>query len=202
MFTGIIESVGRITAVENLGGDARLRFESDDGYLSGVAPGDSIACNGICLTAVEVGERGFSADLSGETLGATTAGSWVQGSRVNLEKALTPHKPLGGHLVSGHVDGVGQLLERREEGRSWRMRFEAPAELARYIARKGSITIEGVSLTVNEVEGRRFGVNIIPQTLSHTTLGGLAQGAAVNLEVDLIARYLERLLAVRAGEEE
>lgn len=197
MFTGIIESVGRIAEIESVGGDRRMRFDSSDGYLAGIGLGDSIACNGVCLTAVKLHEQGFDADLSGETLGATTAGAWVAGQGVNLEKALTAHKPLGGHMVSGHVDGVGRLVELSEDARSWRMRFEVPAELARYIARKGSITIDGVSLTVNEVEGRRFGVNIIPQTLNHTTLGGLKPGDAVNLEVDLIARYLERLLAAR-----
>jgi riboflavin synthase len=201
MFTGIVESVGRITAIEAIGGDRRMRFESSDGYLKGIALGDSVACNGCCLTAVKLYEQGFDADLSGETLSATTAGSWQQNQPVNLEKALTAHKPLGGHMVSGHVDGLGRLIERREDARSWRMLFEVPPELARYIARKGSITIDGVSLTVNEVEGRRFGVNIIPQTLTHTTLGALQPGDAVNLEVDLIARYLERLLAARAGEE-
>ncbi|MDB5968598.1 MAG: Riboflavin synthase alpha chain [Hydrocarboniphaga sp.] len=201
MFTGIVESVGRITAIEFIGGDRRMRFESSDGYLQGIALGDSIACNGCCLTAVKLYDQGFDADLSGETLGATTAGAWQQNQAINLEKALTAHKPLGGHMVSGHVDGLGRLIERREDARSWRMLFEVPAELARYIARKGSITIDGVSLTVNEVEGRRFGVNIIPQTLTHTTLGNLQTGDAVNLEVDLIARYLERLLAAR-GEEQ
>jgi len=197
MFTGIIESIGRIARIESIGGDRRMRFESTDGYLRGIGLGDSIACNGICLTAVTLYDQGFDADLSGETLGATTSGQWVEGQGINLEKALTAHKPLGGHMVSGHVDGVGRLIERHEDARSWRMLFEVPAELARYIARKGSITINGVSLTVNEVEGRRFGVNIIPQTMTHTTLGELAAGDAVNLEVDLIARYLERLLAAR-----
>lgn len=201
MFTGIIESIGQITALDDIGGDRRLRFESQDGYLRGVGLGDSIACNGVCLTAIKLYDQGFDADLSGETLAATTAGGWSVGRPVNLEKALTPHKALGGHLVSGHVDGLGWLVERHEEARSWRMTFEAPAAIARYIARKGSITIDGVSLTVNEVEGCRFGVNIIPQTLTHTTLGGLVSGAAVNLEVDLVARYLERLLSFRAGEE-
>jgi riboflavin synthase len=197
MFTGIIESVGRVEAVEPRGGDVRMRIESGDGYLADVAVGDSVAVSGICLTVREKLERGFLADLSMETLGATCSGGWQPGRRVNLEKALTPHKPLGGHLVSGHVDGVGHLVEKREEARSWRMRFEAPMELARYIASKGSITIDGISLTVNEVEGGCFGVNIIPHTLSQTTLGELEQGQAVNLEVDLIARYLERLLAAR-----
>lgn len=197
MFTGIIESVGRITAVDIRDGDARMQIEVDDGYLKGVALGDSVAVSGICLTVREQTARGFAADLSVETLQATSSGTWKPTRRVNLEKALTPHKPLGGHLVSGHVDGVGRLVDRHEEARSWRMQFEAPAELARYIARKGSITIDGVSLTMNDVDGGRFGVNIIPHTLSQTTLGDLQPGDAVNLEVDLIARYLERLLAAR-----
>ncbi len=201
MFTGIVESVGRISAVETTGGDRRLRFESGDGYLAGIGLGDSIACNGVCLTAITLYEQGFDADLSAETLKATTSGGWVLGQAINLEKALTASKPLGGHMVSGHVDGVGHLVERHEDARSWRMTFEAPVGIARYIARKGSITIDGVSLTVNEVEGCRFGVNIIPQTLTHTTLGALQAGHRVNLEVDLVARYLERLLSFRAGEE-
>lgn len=197
MFTGIVESIGVLSAVEPRGADTRLGFEARDGYLKGVRLGDSVAVNGVCLTAVQVSDLAFHADLSVETLQATTAGRWTLGTRVNLERALTPDKPLGGHLVSGHVDGVGHLVERVEEARSWRLRFEAPPELARYIARKGSITIDGVSLTVNDVGGRQFGVNIIPHTLEHTTLGGLAVGDPVNLEVDLIARYLERLLSSR-----
>ena len=197
MFTGIIESVGRIVSVEPRGGDVRMHIESADGYVSDVALGDSVAVGGICLTVREKTAQGFTADLSVETLQATSSGGWAAGRRVNLEKALTPHKPLGGHLVSGHVDGVGRLIERHQEARSWRMQFEAPAGLARYIARKGSITIDGISLTVNDVEGRAFGVNIIPHTLDQTTLGDLQPGDAVNLEVDLIARYLERLLQAR-----
>lgn len=197
MFTGIIESQGRIVAVEPRGGDVRMLIESDDGYLAGIALGDSVAVSGICLTVREKTEKGFTADLSVETLQATSSGYWIAGRRVNLEKALTPYKPLGGHLVSGHVDGIGRLVERYEEARSWRMQFEVPADLAKYIARKGSITIDGISLTVNDVEARRFGVNIIPHTLGQTTLGDLQPGDAVNLEVDLIARYLERLLQAR-----
>jgi riboflavin synthase len=197
MFTGIIESVGRIVSVEPRGGDVRLHVAAQDAYLSDVALGDSVAVSGICLTVREKTAQGFTADLSVETLQATSSRGWAAGRRVNLEKALTPHKPLGGHLVSGHVDGVGRLIERHQDARSWRMQFEAPAELARYIARKGSITIDGISLTVNDVEGRTFGVNIIPHTLDQTTLGDLQPGDAVNLEVDLIARYLERLLQAR-----
>jgi len=196
MFTGIIETVGRIARIDAVGGDRRMVFEAP-GFLRGTGLGDSIAVNGVCLTAVEYSDDQFSADLSAETLQLTTAGRWQVGQAVNLERALTPSKPLGGHLVSGHVDGLGRLLSRREEARSWRMEFEAPKGLARYIARKGSICIDGISLTVNEVEAERFGVNIVPHTLQHTTLGALREGDAVNLEVDQIARYLERLLAAR-----
>lgn len=196
MFTGIIEAVGRISQVSDVGGDRRLRFEAP-GYLTDIRLGDSIAVNGICLTATDCGPDHFDADLSAETLNLTTSGQWTIGRAVNLERALTPAKPLGGHLVTGHVDGVGTLVSRHEDARSWRFRFEAPAALARYIARKGSICIDGVSLTVNDVDGACFGVNIIPHTLSHTTLGALVAGDRVNLEVDLVARYLERLLEGR-----
>lgn len=197
MFTGIIEALGRIDSIEAVGGDRRMVFRAP-GYLRGTQLGDSIAVNGVCLTATSLSDDGFMADLSAETLNLSTAGRWQAGSRVNLERALTPEKPLGGHMVSGHVDGVGQLLERHEDARSTRMRFEVPAALARYVARKGSICIDGVSLTVNDVEGCTFGVNIIPHTLAHTSLGALQPGDAVNLEVDLIARYLERLLEARS----
>lgn len=197
MFTGIVEALGRIDVVEEIGGDRRMHIVTDGAYLDGVQSGDSIACSGVCLTAVRLLPRGFTADLSVETLKATTAGAWQAGARVNLERALTPAKPLGGHMMSGHVDGVGSLVEKHEEARSWRLTFEAPQALARYIARKGSIAIDGISLTVNEVDKNRFGVNIIPQTWTHTTLGGLTAGGKVNLEVDLIARYLERLIEQR-----
>ncbi|MDB5985968.1 MAG: riboflavin synthase [Nevskia sp.] len=197
MFTGIVEALGHIASVETVGGDRRLRIETAGSYLDGVQVGDSIAVSGVCLTAVELLSHAFVADLSVETLDATIARSWVVGTKVNLEKALTPAKPLGGHLMAGHVDGVGHLREKHEDARSWRLSFEAPAGLARYIARKGSVAIDGVSLTVNEVQGTRFGVNIIPQTWTHTTLGALQPGSAVNLEVDLIARYLERLIEAR-----
>ena len=196
MFTGLIEAQGRILSTETVGGDRRMVFEAP-GYLTGVNLGDSISVNGICLTAAALDGDRFTADLSAETLSLTTAGFWKPGRGVNLERALSLQKPLGGHLVSGHVDGIGRLLQKHEDARSWRMIFEAPVDLSRYIAGKGSICIDGVSLTVNEVEGQRFGVNIIPHTLEHTTLGTLASGDPVNLEVDLIARYLERLLAAR-----
>lgn len=197
MFTGIIETLGVIAESAAVGGDRRMLITASAGYLDGANLGDSIAVNGACLTAVEFRQNGFVADLSAETLTATTAQHWAAGHAVNLERALTPSKPLGGHLVSGHVDGVGRLLKKFEEARSWRMSFEVPKELARYIARKGSICIDGVSLTVNEVSGNTFGVNIVPHTMAHTTLGRLQEGDAVNLEVDQIARYLERLLAAR-----
>ena len=197
MFTGIIESQGEITAIEMISGDARMTFTASSGYLKGANLGDSIAVNGVCLTAVAFTPGGFVADLSAETLQGTTAGAWRASQPVNLEKALTPHKPLGGHMVSGHVDGVGHLVEKHEDARGWRLTFEVPKSLAKYIARKGSITIDGISLTVNEVQQTRFGVMIVPHTWQHTTLGTLNVGSAVNLEVDLIARYLERLLAAR-----
>lgn len=199
MFTGIVESLGRIAAIEAVGGDRRMQFVATDGYLDAVQLGDSVAVNGVCLTVVQRLPQGFAADLSCETLNVTTAADWRSGQRVNLEKALTAGKPLGGHLMSGHVDGVGRLVELSEDARSWRLRLLAPTALAPYIARKGSIAIDGISLTVNDVDGAEFGVNIIPQTFAHTTLGGARQGDAVNLEVDLIARYVERLLAVRGA---
>lgn len=197
MFTGIIEAIGHVASIENIGGDRRMVIKAQHACLHGVELGDSIAVNGVCLTASQLTNRGFVADVSAETLAATTARSWQPGMRINLERALTPNKPLGGHLVSGHVDGIGTLLTDQEDARSRRLMFEAPQELARYIARKGSITIDGVSLTVNEVRKNQFGVNIVPHTLRHTTLGELKAGGAVNLEVDLIARYLERLLSVK-----
>lgn len=174
-------------------------IEAPAGFLDGSNLGDSIAVNGVCLTAVELSATRFAADVSSETLNLTTAGQWRAGGAVNLERALTPSKPLGGHMVSGHVDGVGQLIARQDDARSIRLEFNVPAALARYIARKGSICINGVSLTVNEVSGLSFGVNIVPHTATHTTLGALRAGDAVNLEVDLIVRYLERLLEARTS---
>lgn len=196
VFTGIVEATGQVAQWSAIGGDRRLRVDAPS-YFAGAALGDSIAVNGVCLTAVELSPDYFCADLSAETLALTTAGQWALGARVNLERALTPAKPLGGHLVVGHVDGIAALADRHEDARSIRMSFDAPADLARYIARKGSVCLDGVSLTVNEVSGRRFGVNIIPHTAQQTTLGALQAGDAVNLEVDLVARYLERLLQAR-----
>lgn len=194
MFTGIVSGIGRLAAVERRGGDVRLSIEAPPGFLRGVKPGDSIACGGVCLTAVRLAPRRFAVDVSVETLRATTAGAWRPGTRLNLEKALTLAQPLGGHLVSGHVDGVGRLAAREPAGRSVRLRFSVPRALARYIARKGSVCVDGVSLTVNEEGAGGFGVNIVPHTLRHTTLGRLKPGDPVNLEVDLVARYLEKLV--------
>ena len=194
MFTGIIQAIGTLTRIEPRGGDARLTVATGKLPLSDTRLGDSIAVNGVCLTAVELGNGHFRADVSRETLALTTLGAASAGMPVNLELALLPTTRLGGHLVSGHVDGVGRILDQRDDGRSWRFTVEAPAELARYIARKGSICVNGISLTVNEVDGAVFGINIVPHTLAETTLGTTRPGDAVNLEVDLLARYLERLL--------
>lgn len=194
MFTGIIQSVGTVAAVENRGGDRRFRLRTGKLDLADVALGDSIAVNGVCLTAVELPGDGFVADVSGETLARTTLGALAAGSRVNLEKALTPSTRLGGHLVSGHVDGVGKVISRKPDARSVQFRIEAPATLAKYIAEKGSICCDGVSLTVNAVAGAVFDLNIVPHTISETTIDLWQPGVPVNLEVDLIARYLERLL--------
>ncbi|MGD2081470.1 MAG: riboflavin synthase [Chromatiales bacterium] len=194
MFTGIVQAVGRIAAVEARGGDVRLRIRSGRLALADVGIGDSIAVNGVCLTAVELPGDGFAADVSRETLSLTTLGELDTGSRVNLEKALTLATPLGGHLVSGHVDGMGEVIERRDDARSVRLRIRAPAGLARYIASKGSICVDGTSLTVNAVDGAVFDLNIVPHTLDETIIGDYVKGTRVNLEVDLLARYLERLL--------
>jgi riboflavin synthase len=194
MFTGIIQAIGSIAGLEPRGGDVRLRIRTGKLDMGQTQLGDSIAVNGVCLTAIELPGDGFAADVSRETLSLTTLGGLNAGSQVNLEKALTLSTPLGGHLVSGHVDGVGRVLERKDDARSVRLRIEAPAELARYIAHKGSICVDGTSLTVNEVEGAVFSLNIVPHTLEETVIDGYGSGTRVNLEVDLIARYLERLL--------
>jgi riboflavin synthase len=195
VFTGIVQDMGRIAALERRAGDVRLRVAVGRMPLGAVRTGDSIAVSGVCLTVVEHDAASFAADVSNETLSLTTLGELVEGSLVNLEPALRAGDPLGGHLVSGHVDGVGRVVSLAEDARSWRIRFETPPALARYVARKGSIAIDGVSLTVNEVEGREFGVNIIPHTFEATTIGGYAPGRRVNLEIDQVARYVERLLA-------
>lgn len=194
MFTGIIEAVGKITALEPKSGDMRLRVHTGKLDLRDVKLGDSIAVSGCCLTVIALPGDGFWADVSGESLARTILGDLRVGTAVNLEKALTPTTRLGGHLVSGHVDGVGTVTTFQEDARSWRLAIEAPSTLARYIAEKGSICLDGVSLTVNAVRGAVFELNIIPHTLTETTLAGYRVGRRVNLEVDLIARYLERLL--------
>lgn len=194
MFTGIVEAVGAIVAIEPKGGDLRLRIRSNGLDLGDVQLGDSIATNGVCLTVVGLPGDGYWADVSVETMNFTTISQWRVGSKVNLEKALTPQTRLGGHMVSGHVDGVGEVISRHPDGRSERFRLRAPAELARYIAHKGSITIDGTSLTVNAVDGAEFELNIVPHTLDKTVIGTYKPGTQVNLEVDVIARYLERLL--------
>jgi len=194
MFTGLIQAVGKIERIAPVGGDLRLSVDAGKLDLSAVSMGDSIAVNGVCLTAVELGQASFAADVSRETLAHTTLGDLRPGARVNLETALTLATPLGGHLVSGHVDGVGRVLEVREDARSWRLQVHAPAELARYIAHKGSIAVDGTSLTVNRVVGCVFDLNIVPHTITETIIGDYRAGTHVNLEVDLIARYLERLL--------
>jgi len=194
MFTGIIQSIGRIAAIERTGDDARIRIDAGKLDMSGVNSGDSIAVSGVCLTATTHSTAGFAADVSGETLSRTTLGSLGVGAEVNLENALTLATPLGGHLVSGHVDGVGSVVSRRDAGRSVQYRFRTPDPLAHYIAEKGSICVDGVSLTVNAVDGAEFEVNIVPHTLAETTLGKLKAGSPVNLEVDILARYLERLM--------
>lgn len=194
MFTGIIEAVGQIQSMQPRGGDVRLYVKTAGLDLADVKLGDSIAVNGVCLTAVELPGDGFWADVSQETIRRTALSRLKEGSRVNLEKALTPSSRLGGHLVSGHVDGVGKVLSLKEDARSWHFRIEAPAALARYIAEKGSITVDGTSLTVNAVDGAVFDLNIVPHTMQQTVMGEYQAGSPVNLEVDLIARYLERLL--------
>lgn len=194
MFTGIIQAKGEIMSIESMGRDARLRIHAGEIDLSTVAVGDSIAVSGVCLTVTALDDRGFRVDVSGETLSCTTFGNLNIGDRVNLEESLTPTTHLGGHFVSGHVDGVGEVVRRENDGRSVRLMVKAPKPLCRYIANKGSICIDGVSLTVNRVDGCQLEINIIPHTLEKTTLSHYRHGTQVNLEVDLIARYLERLV--------
>ncbi len=194
MFTGIVQAIGQLAQRRSVGGDLRLFVKTGSLDLADVKCGGSIAVNGVCLTAVELPGDGFWADVSGETASRTRLGCVVEGEAVNLEKAMTPTSSLGGHFVSGHVDGIGKVLSRNSDGRSIRFVFSGPTELARYIAEKGSICIDGTSLTVNHVHGAEFGVNIVPHTLGQTIINGYRPGTLVNLEVDLIARYLERLL--------
>ena len=194
MFTGIIQAIGHIQKMEQKDGDVRLTLNTADLELSESDLGDSIAVNGVCLTATEYTDNGFVADVSGETLEKTSLGFLRQGSPVNLEKALTLNTALGGHIVSGHVDGLGTLISQRNDGRSIRYEFSVPQEFAHYIAEKGSVTIDGTSLTVNHVEGNIFGINIVPHTRENTIFQNYEINTQVNIEVDIIARYLERLL--------
>ncbi len=194
MFTGIIQAMGQVAAIEPKGLDSRFYIKTGTLELADVAIGDSIATNGICLTAISLPGDGFWADVSAETLAKTSFKSIKVGSQVNLEKALLPTTHLGGHIVSGHVDGLGKIIERSHAGRSIHFKIQAPDDLAKYIASKGSICVNGISLTVNELNGAVFELNIVPHTLAETTLVSANSGDEVNLEVDIIARYLERLL--------
>ena len=191
MFTGIITDVGRVRSIDAVDGGQRLSIDTTFDTTS-IAIGASIACNGACLTVIEKDAGWFAADVSGETLACTTLGDWKVGTPVNLERSLTPSGELGGHI--GHVDGVAKVVAIRPEGESRRVEIEAPAELSRFIAAKGSIAVDGVSLTVNHVDGDRFGVNIIPHTWEQTVFAGYAEGSRLNLEIDVIARYAARLL--------
>jgi riboflavin synthase len=198
VFTGIIQSIGRIAAIEGDGQDIRLRIETGKLPLDTLALGDSVATSGVCLTVTELPGDGYWADVSPETLSLTTLGQKGVGDPVNLEPSLTLNTPLGGHLVSGHVDGVGRVESIVEDARFWRVSIQAPDNLARYIAMKGSICVDGTSLTVNQVNGASFELTIIPQTWEETVFSDYAVGSAVNLEVDVIARYLERLMQYEA----
>jgi riboflavin synthase len=194
MFTGIIESIGTVKQMQDKGGDMRLELETGKLDMKDVVLGDSIAVNGVCLTVIEMTGNSFSADVSRETLKHTSLGKLKPGSQVNLEKALTLQTRLGGHMVSGHVDALGTVLERKDDARSIWFKVQAPANLAKYIVHKGSITVDGTSLTVNAVDGNEFELNIVPHTLQETIMNNYAAGTEVNLEVDIIGRYLERLL--------
>lgn len=194
MFTGIVQAVGLVRGIVAKGGDLEMAFDTDSLGLDTVSIGDSICVNGCCLTVTRMAASSFTADVSRETLAVTTLSRLRAGDRVNLEKALYAGQALGGHYVTGHIDGIGTVLNIDSDARSHRVLFDAPPELARYIARKGSVCIDGVSLTVNSVEGASFAVNLIPHTLQVTILGDYRRGTPVNLEVDIIARYLERLM--------
>lgn len=197
MFTGLIQGVGRVRALEPVGGDLRLHIDVGTLPFEGVEVGESIAVSGCCLTVVAFDATGFAADVSTETLACTTLGGWAVGDAVNLERAMLPTTRFGGHIVSGHVDGLGRVESIVDDARAQRWRFAAPTGLLRYIAHKGSIAVDGVSLTVNAVDDAGFEVALIPHTVSHTRFSATRVGDPVNLEVDLIARYAERLLQAR-----
>lgn len=194
MFTGIIEATGQIDRITPKSGDVEVQVLCPMLDMGDVQMGDSIATNGICLTVVDFGRGHFVADVSAETLRRTTLGQWRSGTTVNLEKALLPTTRLGGHLVSGHVDGIGTIVASRQDARSLYFEVEAPRELARYLAEKGSITIDGISLTINHLRGAVLSLNLVPHTVGRTNIGDWKTGTRVNLEVDVLARYLERLL--------
>jgi riboflavin synthase len=194
MFTGIIQAIGRVSALEQRDGDVRLDIATDELPLDQVNPGDSIAVNGVCLTATAVGAGKISADVSRESLAVTTLGALELGTGVNLEPALTLTSLVGGHLVSGHVDGIGRVVSAEPDARSVRMVFEIPASLVRYVTPKGSVAIDGTSLTINEVSDKELTINIVPHTLDRTIMAGYKKGVRVNVEVDLVARYLEGLI--------
>lgn len=199
MFTGLIEGVGRLAARELRGGDARLWIDAGSLPFTHVRLGESISVNGVCLTVVAFDARGFEADASNETLALTTLGGLPLGAALNLERAMRPDDRLGGHLVSGHVDGIGTVRAIAPDARAQRWTFAAPSQLLRYIAQKGSVCVDGVSLTVNAVDDAGFEVALVPHTIEHTAFATTAVGGAVNLEVDLVARYVERLLQGRTN---
>ncbi len=194
MFTGIIEAIGRVITIEKTNLDARMQIEAGKLDLDEIRIGDSLSVNGVCLTVTGSSDSSFSVDVSKETLACTTLGDLAPGSLLNLERALSLASRLGGHLVTGHVDGVGTIVSRQEEGQSLRLTMQAPEALARYISKKGTICVDGVSLTVNAVEGAQFDVQLIPHTLKETIAASYRIGARINIEVDLIARYIHRLL--------
>lgn len=196
MFTGIVQAVGTVRAVRRSGSDLRLAIVADEGFAD-MDAGESVCVNGVCLTVAMAERRGFEADVSAATLSCTTLGSLSEGSRVNLERALRASDRLGGHLVSGHVTGVGRVVKLERAGGSLHLEVEAPADLSRYLCSKGSICVDGVSLTINGTAGARFDVNIVPQTRDRTIISGYQPGSEVNLEADLVALYLEGLLAAR-----
>ena len=193
MFTGLVQETGKVKEIDFTEQDIRLQIEVEGDFLKGVILGESISVSGVCLTVTEKLTLSFWSDVSAETLKTTTINFWQVGEEVNLERALTPSSHMGGHIVTGHIDGVGEVVSREKDGRSWRFLFQVLPELSRYIARKGSVCIDGTSLTVNMVDGCDFEVNIIPKTMASTTFVNYVAGSKVNIEVDLVARYLERL---------
>ena len=200
MFTGIIETVGEVVAKELREGDVKLTLKADESYLEAVMLGDSIACNGVCLTVVDRTSNQFMLDVSVETLSLTTIGDWDVGSKVNLEQAMIASGRFGGHIVAGHIDQIGEIIDIADDARSWRMTVRVPKNIRKYIAKKGSICVDGVSLTINSVEDSEFSVNIVPHTLSHTIIGDYKLNQKVNIEIDTIARYVERLVSLSHSE--